>query len=217
MKRTPRCAQSCGGGLAFDPGQFVPAFPYVEPFVKDADTAWRRKVHYLVAGLWGRALEGGATGAFAATRPGMCGVSILQAGSTSVERRFITLLDADTDQLTHRLRQMVALLKDQSIDFESVLKGLLFWNDDQKRTQNAWARDYYRTQSDTIFERYIQRGGRRMKTIVEIHALQNFAPSNLNRDDTGAPKDALFGGTRRARVSSQCFKRGGAAALWRIG
>lgn len=46
-----------------------------------------------------------------------------------------------------------------------------------------------------------------MKTLVEIHALQNFAPSNLNRDDTGAPKDAFFGGTRRARVSSQCLKR----------
>ena len=46
-----------------------------------------------------------------------------------------------------------------------------------------------------------------MKTIVEIHALQNFAPSNLNRDDTGAPKDALFGGARRARISSQCLKR----------
>lgn len=46
-----------------------------------------------------------------------------------------------------------------------------------------------------------------MKTLIEIHAVQNFAPSNLNRDDTGAPKDALFGGTRRARVSSQCSKR----------
>lgn len=46
-----------------------------------------------------------------------------------------------------------------------------------------------------------------MKTMIEIHALQNFAPSNLNRDDTGAPKDAWFGGTRRARVSSQCLKR----------
>lgn len=46
-----------------------------------------------------------------------------------------------------------------------------------------------------------------MRTIIEVHALQNFAPSNLNRDDTGAPKDALFGGTRRARVSSQCSKR----------
>lgn len=46
-----------------------------------------------------------------------------------------------------------------------------------------------------------------MKTLIEIHALQNFAPSNLNRDDTGAPKDAFFGGTRRARFSSQCDKR----------
>lgn len=46
-----------------------------------------------------------------------------------------------------------------------------------------------------------------MKTLLEIHVLQNYAPSNLNRDDTGAPKDAVFGGTRRARVSSQCLKR----------
>jgi CRISPR system Cascade subunit CasC len=43
--------------------------------------------------------------------------------------------------------------------------------------------------------------------LIEIHALQNFAPSNLNRDDTGAPKDAFFGGSRRARISSQCLKR----------
>src|SRR5712692_8565340 len=42
---------------------------------------------------------------------------------------------------------------------------------------------------------------------LEIHAIQNFAPSNLNRDDTGSPKDAEFGGHRRARVSSQCLKR----------
>lgn len=46
-----------------------------------------------------------------------------------------------------------------------------------------------------------------MSMFVEFHVIQNFAPSNLNRDDTGAPKDALFGGHRRARVSSQCFKR----------
>ncbi|WP_155300493.1 type I-E CRISPR-associated protein Cas7/Cse4/CasC [Deinococcus kurensis] len=46
-----------------------------------------------------------------------------------------------------------------------------------------------------------------MKALLELHYLQNFAPSNLNRDDTGSPKDAYFGGTRRARVSSQSFKR----------
>ena len=42
---------------------------------------------------------------------------------------------------------------------------------------------------------------------LELHILQNFAPANLNRDDTGAPKDCEFGGVRRARVSSQCLKR----------
>jgi CRISPR system Cascade subunit CasC len=43
--------------------------------------------------------------------------------------------------------------------------------------------------------------------ILELHIIQNFAPSNLNRDLNGAPKDCIFGGSRRARISSQCFKR----------
>jgi CRISPR system Cascade subunit CasC len=42
---------------------------------------------------------------------------------------------------------------------------------------------------------------------LELHILQNFAPSNLNRDDTGSPKDCEFGGYRRARISSQALKR----------
>lgn len=42
---------------------------------------------------------------------------------------------------------------------------------------------------------------------LELHLLQNFAPSCLNRDDTGSPKDCEFGGFRRARISSQCLKR----------
>ena len=42
---------------------------------------------------------------------------------------------------------------------------------------------------------------------VELHLLQNFAPSCLNRDDTNSPKDCEFGGYRRARISSQCIKR----------
>jgi CRISPR system Cascade subunit CasC len=42
---------------------------------------------------------------------------------------------------------------------------------------------------------------------LELHILQNFAPSNLNRDDTGSPKHCEFGGARRARISSQAIKR----------
>jgi CRISPR system Cascade subunit CasC len=43
--------------------------------------------------------------------------------------------------------------------------------------------------------------------LLELHIIQNFAPSNLNRDDTGSPKNCEFGGYRRARISSQSIKR----------
>ncbi|MEU8271729.1 type I-E CRISPR-associated protein Cas7/Cse4/CasC [Sphaerisporangium sp. NPDC049002] len=42
---------------------------------------------------------------------------------------------------------------------------------------------------------------------VDIHIIQTVPPANLNRDDQGNPKDAKFGGVRRARVSSQAWKR----------
>ncbi|WP_328356156.1 type I-E CRISPR-associated protein Cas7/Cse4/CasC [Streptomyces sp. NBC_00445] len=42
---------------------------------------------------------------------------------------------------------------------------------------------------------------------VEVHILQSLPPSNINRDDSGTPKQALYGGARRARVSSQAWKR----------
>ncbi|HEC40114.1 MAG TPA: type I-E CRISPR-associated protein Cas7/Cse4/CasC [bacterium] len=41
---------------------------------------------------------------------------------------------------------------------------------------------------------------------VELHIIQNFGPSCLNRDDTNTPKVCEFGGFRRARISSQCLK-----------
>lgn len=43
--------------------------------------------------------------------------------------------------------------------------------------------------------------------LIQIHMLQNYAPSNLNRDDSGSPKSAVFGGHPRGRISSQCLKR----------
>ena len=41
---------------------------------------------------------------------------------------------------------------------------------------------------------------------VDIHILQTVPPSCINRDDTGSPKTARYGGTTRARVSSQSWK-----------
>lgn len=145
--------------LAFDPGQYVPAYPYVEPFVKDNDNSWRRKMLYLVAGLWAAQWQEGQTGQRLSLGKA-CAVFDTEKRKTmskddrqkltSTEKRFVTLLDSDRDQLPHRLRQMIALLKEQPIDFDVLLTGLLYWNNDQKRTQNAWARDFYRNMDQEI-------------------------------------------------------------------
>lgn len=42
---------------------------------------------------------------------------------------------------------------------------------------------------------------------IEFHILQSFPVTCLNRDDVGAPKTAVVGGSTRARVSSQAWKR----------
>ena len=44
-------------------------------------------------------------------------------------------------------------------------------------------------------------------TRIEFHILQSFPVTCLNRDDVGAPKTAVVGGSTRARVSSQAWKR----------
>ncbi|MDY5786512.1 type I-E CRISPR-associated protein Cas7/Cse4/CasC [Corynebacterium sp.] len=46
-----------------------------------------------------------------------------------------------------------------------------------------------------------------MSLTIDVHALHSVPPSLINRDDTGAPKSAIFGGVSRQRVSSQSWKR----------
>ena len=46
-----------------------------------------------------------------------------------------------------------------------------------------------------------------MTRFIQLHLLTAYPPANLNRDDTGRPKTAVFGGVPRLRVSSQSLKR----------
>ena len=129
--------------LTFDPGDFRGgAGSYIEPFLKGEENFWKREMFYLVAGLWASHWRGGRAGV-PMTFGKACAAYQVESGSTSTERRFTALLDADIDQLPHRLRQMVALLKEQPIDFGDLLNGLRYWRDDRKRIQNAWAREFY--------------------------------------------------------------------------
>lgn len=47
----------------------------------------------------------------------------------------------------------------------------------------------------------------KQRLFLDVHAIQTVPPSNINRDDTGSPKTAQYGGVTRARVSSQSWKK----------
>ena len=51
---------------------------------------------------------------------------------------------------------------------------------------------------------------------VDFHVIQTVPPSCINRDDTGRPKTAVYGGAKRARVSSQSWKHAMRGAFGRI-
>lgn len=127
--------------VAFDPGTYLPAMPYVEPFVQGLD-GWKREAYYLVAGLYALkdgAHEEGRTLARALRE------AQLARRSDSLEKRFLALLDADRDQIAHRLRQAVGLVEG-GLDFGQLLEDLLRWFNAGKPVQARWAREFYGAQ-----------------------------------------------------------------------
>lgn len=130
--------------LAFPPGTWPDAFPYIEPFVANAE-GWTRSAAYLVAGLF--AIPGGdiGSGSFGAAAYKLRA----RTDSESVEARFLALLDADDEQLPHRLRQMVTLMASHEIapDWAELFRDLTAWNSPSRWVQERWARDYYRQQA----------------------------------------------------------------------
>ncbi len=123
--------------LAFPPGTYPPAMPYVEPFVRGE--GWVREAHYLVAALY--ALKDGEheEGRTLARALREC---MQERGSASVERRFLALLDADHDQIAFRLRQTMGLVEG-GVDFARLLDDLLNWFHPERKVQARWAREFY--------------------------------------------------------------------------
>lgn len=122
--------------LAFDPGTYPPAIPYVEPLVREE--GWARHCHYLVAGLYALkdgVQQDGRTLARALSERG-------RHSPESSERRFLALLDADRDQIAFRLRQAVALVEG-GLDFAQLLDDLVGWLNPSRPVQVRWAREFY--------------------------------------------------------------------------
>ncbi len=147
--------------LSFDPGTYPPSFPPVERFVTEAKS-WERKVFYLVAGLFAlierplerneNTVQDDAPEASSEPAPsrrsfGHAVAELYQARdqTPSIEARFIALLDADEEQLSNRLRQLVSLVHADGvrIAWETLLEDALGWNHERRYVQQRWARDFY--------------------------------------------------------------------------
>ena len=130
--------------LAFKPGTYVPAFRYVEPFVRSED-GWPREVYYLTAGLFALwPTEGSQTLSEALARV------FRRRQSASIEARFLALLDADRDQLPDRLRRAVSLVRAERVglDWSRLLSDLVDWFRPDRRVQREWARAFYRAAAE---------------------------------------------------------------------
>lgn len=139
--------------LAFEPATYPPAYPYVEPFVARDD---ERRWFYLLAGLYALhgqgslppsgVAEGRSEGQGPTLGSAAAELYVKRGRSPSIEQRFVVLLDADSEQLPHRLRQMVTLLRTEqvSLDWRQLLKDLLYWNHERRFVQQRWAKGFYR-------------------------------------------------------------------------
>ena len=140
VNRDPGAVASLGRSLAFEPGTYAPAFPALERLV-GALSEEERKRAYMVSGLWARygKREGGRPKALATL------MRQLAAGSDSVAARFTVLLDADIDELPHRLRQAVSLVHGAglALDWGALYDDLRWWGHPDKNVQQRWARHFY--------------------------------------------------------------------------
>jgi CRISPR system Cascade subunit CasB len=135
--------------LAFEPGTYPKAFPYIERFVSlDAhERDSYRLALYAVAGLFARHPEHVENKSFAAA----FGELMRRRESGSIEQRFIALLDADAENIVDYLRQSVSLLASDGIgcNYVHLLDDLSDWmnpfkTEKRDRLRQRWARDFYR-------------------------------------------------------------------------
>ena len=128
-------------GLGKQPGEAMEVYRYIGNFAASTKSKTHETALHTVATLFGlypsSSREGDNLGA---------SVSELSAktNSDSVEKRFVALLDAHSDDLPNHLRQMVGLLKanDVRINWLQLLNDINWWDSDGRDVQRRWAKSF---------------------------------------------------------------------------
>jgi len=132
--------------LAFAPGTYPHAYPYVERFIAESWHAQNscRLSLYVVAALFARHPVVDETKSFAKAFAEVCN----RRDSPSLERRFIAILDANSDTIFDYLRHAISLLGADGIgfDYASLRDDLTVWMNRRRvldHVRQKWAREFY--------------------------------------------------------------------------
>ena len=131
-------------GLGKPPKTAMEMYPYLGQFLSNDPKYNYENAIFIVAALFAYYPD-------AKNTSGNIGASLRryfeETKSDSVEKRFVALLNAESDELPNYLRQIVGLLKSKEIavNWEQLLKDVQFWNSDNSRTREKWARSFWGT------------------------------------------------------------------------
>jgi CRISPR type I-E/ECOLI-associated protein CasB/Cse2 len=128
-------------GLGKRPEEMARIHRYVVPYLPDKN--YNDRWYYLIATLFGYYPEHrGNYSLGKAFKP-------LRTKSTSMETRFIALLNAHYEDLDKHLRYTVSLLKanEQPLDWFQLFQDLLQWDSPEGHVQLRWARDFFSVNS----------------------------------------------------------------------
>ena len=130
-------------GLGKPPGTVPDMYPHVVPYMQQDTPSWEEKTCYIIGSLFANhPLEGGHDNmGYSLARLRV----VKPSGEDSVERRFVSLLNCHSDDLSQHLRQIVGLLKSNEIpiDWRQLFRDILYWDHPDRYVQNSWARAFW--------------------------------------------------------------------------
>ncbi|NOT63933.1 MAG: type I-E CRISPR-associated protein Cse2/CasB [Acidobacteria bacterium] len=132
-------------GLGKQPGEAMEVYRYIGNFAANTKSKTHETALHTVATLFGLYPSLSREGNQYESNLG-ASVSELSANanSDSIEKRFVALLDAHSDDLPNHLRQVVGLLKanEVKINWLQLLNDINWWDSDGRDVQRRWAKSF---------------------------------------------------------------------------
>lgn len=134
-------------GLGRRPGDSPEAYPHVMPF---NPPIWAERSYFLVASLfalWHQGSHSAPRGHIPANFGASFRDVAQQSESDGIERRFVAVLNAHSDDLPDHLRHAVSLMRSARrpvlVDWSRLLRDIQGWNWQSRSVQREWARGFW--------------------------------------------------------------------------